>query len=68
MRAVQHGLDDLDIVASASWIDGTAATHPSSANWALAAMSSVMKPSERLGLRPEDSNPCRGLRRRESGF
>ncbi|MYA60480.1 MAG: site-specific integrase, partial [Chloroflexi bacterium] len=44
------------------------ATHPGSANWALAAMSSLMKHAEALGLRSEDSNPCRGLRRRKSGF
>ena len=27
-----------------------------------------MKHAETLGLRPEDSNPCRGLRRRKTGF
>ena len=27
-----------------------------------------MKHAEDLGLRPEGSNPCRGLRRRKSGF
>ncbi len=31
-------------------------------------MSSLMKHAETLGLRAEDSNPCRGLRRRETGF
>ena len=51
-----------------SWFDGIAATHPGSASWALAAMWSMMKHSETLGLRPEDSNPCRGLRRRKTGF
>ena len=51
-----------------NWHDGIAATHPGSANWALAAMSSLMKHAEALGLRPEDSNPCRGLRRRKTGF
>ena len=34
----------------------------------MAAMSSLMKHAETLGLRPEDSNPCRGLRRRKTGF
>ncbi|MDE0355178.1 MAG: hypothetical protein OXK20_05910 [Deltaproteobacteria bacterium] len=51
-----------------TWIDGITASHPGSANWALAAMSSLMKHAETLGLRPEDSNPCRGLRRRKTGF
>ncbi len=31
-------------------------------------MSSLMKHAETLGLRPEDSNPCQGLRRRKTGF
>ena len=31
-------------------------------------MSSLMKHAETLGLRAEDSNPCRGLRRRKTGF
>ena len=51
-----------------AWRDGLAAAHPGSANWALAAMSSLMKHAETLGLRPEDSNPCQGLRRRKIGF
>ena len=51
-----------------AWRDGLVATHPGSANWALAAMSSLMKHAETLGLRPEDSNPCQGLRRRKTGF
>ena len=50
------------------WFDGIAATHPGSSSWALASMSSLMKHAETLGLRPEDSNPCRGLRRRKTGF
>ncbi|MDE0029564.1 MAG: integrase, partial [Deltaproteobacteria bacterium] len=50
------------------WIDGITASHPGSANWALAAMSSLMKHTETLGFRLEDSNPCRGLRRRKTGF
>ena len=51
-----------------NWFDGIAATHPASANWALAAMSSMMKHAEALGYRPENANPCRGLRRRKAGF
>ena len=51
-----------------NWFDGIAAAHPASANWALAAMSSMMKHAEALGYRPENANPCRGLRRRKTGF
>ena len=51
-----------------NWFDDLAVTRPGSANWALAAMSSLMKHAEALGLRREDSNPCKGLRRRKSGF
>ena len=51
-----------------NWHDGIAATHPGSSSWVLAAMSSLMKHAETLGLRREDSNPCRGLRRRKTGF
>ena len=51
-----------------NWHDGIAATHPASANWSLAAMSSLMKHAEAPGLRHADANPCKGLRRRKSGF
>ena len=51
-----------------NWFDDLAVTHHGSANWALAAMSSLMKHAEALGLRREDSNPCKGLRRRKTGF
>ena len=51
-----------------NWHDDIAATRPGSAHWALAAMSPMMKHAEALGLRPEDSNPCKGLRRRKTGF
>ena len=51
-----------------SWFADLAVTRPSSANRALAVLSSLMKHAETLGLRPENSNPCRGLRRYKSGF
>ena len=35
---------------------------------ALAVLSSMMKHAEARGLRREDSNPCKGLRRRKTGF
>ena len=51
-----------------SWFDEQSATRPASANRALAVLSALMKHAEALGLRPEGSNPCRGLRRRKSSF
>ena len=51
-----------------NWHDDIAATYPGSAHWALAAMSWMMKHAEALGLRREDSNPCKGLQRRKTGF
>ena len=42
-----------------NWLDGISTTHPSLSSWALAAMSSLMKGTETLGMRPEDSNPYR---------
>ena len=51
-----------------NWFDYLSVTRAGSANRALAVLSSLMKHAETLGLRPEDSNPCRGLRRRKTGF
>ncbi len=51
-----------------NWFDDLSVTRAGSANRALAVLSSMMKHAEALGLRPEDSNPCRGLRRRKTGF
>ena len=55
-----------------SWIDGVTATHPGSANWALAAMSSLMNPRhgrDRGGCATPRSPTCarlaRGHERRE---
>lgn len=39
-----------------------------SANWCLSLLSSLMIHAETLGLRPDNSNPCAGLRRKKSGF
>lgn len=39
-----------------------------SANWCLSLLSSLMLHAEALGLRPDNSNPCAGLRRKKSGF
>ena len=51
-----------------NWFDDFSARSAGSANRALAVLSSMMKHAEALGLRREDSNPCKGLRRRKSGF
>ena len=51
-----------------NWFDDLSVTRAGSANRALAVLSSLMKHAEALGLRHEDSNPCKGLRRRKSGF
>ena len=51
-----------------NWFDDLSATRAGSANRALAVLSSMMKHAEALGLRREDSNPCKGLRRRKTGF
>ncbi|MEM1289813.1 MAG: site-specific integrase [Pseudomonadota bacterium] len=41
---------------------------PASRNRALAVLSGMMRHAELLRLRPPGSNPCKGLRRRRSGF
>lgn len=51
-----------------NWFDDFSATRAGTANRALAVLSSMMKHAEALGLRREDSNPCKGLRRRKTGF
>ena len=51
-----------------NWFDDLSATRAGTANRALAVLSSMMKHAEALGLRREDSNPCKGLRRRKTGF
>ena len=51
-----------------NWFDDLSVTRAGSANRALAVLSSMMKHAEALGLRREDSNPCKGLRRRKTGF
>ena len=51
-----------------NWFDDLSVTRAASANRALAVLSSMMKHAEAFGLRREDSNPCKGLRRRKTGF
>ena len=50
-----------------SWFADLAVTRPSAANRSLAVLSSLMKHAETLRLRPENSNPCRRLRRYKTG-
>ncbi len=61
-------VDAIGVKDVRNWHDGIATTQPGSAPWALAAMSSLMKHAETLALRREDTSPCRGLRRRKTGF
>ena len=63
-----HRVDEITARDVRSWFDELAARRPASANRALAVLSSLMKHAEALGLRPEGSNPCQGLRRRKSSF
>ena len=51
-----------------NWFNDLSVTRAGTANRALAVLSSMMKHAEALGLRREDSNPCKGLRRRKTGF
>ena len=51
-----------------NWFDDLSATRAGSANRALAVLSSMSQHAEALGLRREDSNTCKGVRRRKTGF
>ena len=51
-----------------AWFDALSLRGAGTANRTLAVLSSLMQHAEMLGLRPDHSNPCRGLRRRRSGF
>ena len=51
-----------------NWFDDLSVTRAGTANRTLAVLSSMMKHAEALGLRREGSNPCKGLRRRTTGF
>ena len=45
-----------------NWFASLSAT-PVSANRSMPVLSTIMREAERMGLRPRDSNPCRGIRR-----
>ena len=45
-----------------NWFASLGAT-PAAANRSMPVLSTIMREAERMGLRPRDSNPCRGIRR-----
>lgn len=53
---------EIDRRAVRNWFASLAAT-PVSADRSMPVLSVIMREAERMGLRPEDSNPCRGIRR-----
>ena len=53
------GIEQQDV---RNWFASLSAT-PVSANRSMPVLSTIMKEAERMGLRPRDSNPCRGVRR-----
>ena len=53
---------DIDRREVRDWFASLAAT-PAAADRSMPILSVVMKGAERMGLRPEGSNPCRGIRR-----
>lgn len=58
---------DLTPALVVTWL-GNMAQAPATRNRALALLSGAMRHAELLGLRPAGSNPCEGLRRRQSSF
>ena len=65
----EHRVDAVSAKDVRNWFDDLSATRAGSANRvSMAVLSSMMKHAEALGLRREDSNPCKGLRRRKTGF
>ena len=53
------GIDRQDV---RNWFASLGAT-PAAANRSIPVLSTIMREAERMGLRPRDSNPCRGIRR-----
>lgn len=58
---------DLTSATVVTWF-GKMTQAPATRNRALALLSGAMRHAELLGLRPPGSNPCEGLRRRQSSF
>ena len=57
-----HRIGDIDNRDVRNWFASLHAT-PTAADRSMPVLSVIMKESERMGLRPEGSNPCRGIRR-----
>ena len=53
---------DIDEQDVRNWFASLRAT-PAAADRSMPILSSIMKEAEKMGLRPEDTNPCRGIRR-----
>ena len=53
---------DIDRQDVRNWF-ASLSTTPASANRSMPVLSKIMREAERMGLRPRDSNPCRGIRR-----
>ena len=60
-------VDAITRVDVLAWLDGLEVA-AGSRNRALAVLSGLMQHAEAVGLRPEGSNPCAGLGRRQSSF
>lgn len=58
---------ELTSTSVVTWL-GKMTQAPATRNRALALLSGAMRHAELLGLRPPGSNPCEGLRRRQSSF
>ena len=57
-----RNIADIDSREVRSWFASLAAT-PVAADRSMPILSVIMREAERMGLRPEGSNPCRGIRR-----
>ena len=67
----RHRLADLqqsDVVAWRTTLETSTGLAPASINRAMAVLSAMMQHAEIHALRPADSNPCKGLRKRQSAF
>ena len=61
-RFAGRNIADIDSRAVRNWFASLAAT-PVAADRSMPILSVIMQEAERMGLRPEGSNPCRGIRR-----
>ena len=61
-RFAGRGIDDIDRRDVRDWFTSLRAT-PVAADRSMPVLSVIMSQAEAMGLRPEGSNPCRGIRR-----